>query len=85
MNSFRLNVDTIFVIDITGISIVNKKNYSQTFIAYPEAAVWAVLTEKYHMSKSIQMVMAILDKPESETISFIHNCLKEWKKLNILH
>lgn len=84
MNSFKPNKNILFAIDTKGTSVVNKNDGTTLFIEYPEAAVWNILIEHDNTEKSLQMLMAILEKNKTETKKFISQCLKRWKSLKII-
>jgi hypothetical protein len=84
MINFRLNNNIVYAIDVTGYSVVNKTDGSQTFISYPEAVIWGVLVEKRRISESMQMIQAILDKDREQTFSMVEEITQAWRNSGLI-
>jgi len=84
LKNFRLKRNILFVVDQNRIAAVNKETGSNLIIEYPEAAVWSVMVENHNASETKRMLMAVLNKSESETGKFIDQCLKKWKDADIM-
>lgn len=84
MKNFRLKRNILFVVDQNRIATINKKTGSNLIIEYPEAAVWSVMVENHNASDTKLMLMAVLNKSESETGKFIDQCLNKWKDADII-
>jgi hypothetical protein len=84
MFNFKIKPDVLFTIDLKGVAILNRLSGNHLFILYPEAAVWSVFIQNHDPSKSIEMLKAILTKSETETETFINNCLQNWRSSDII-
>jgi hypothetical protein len=84
MKEFKICEDVVCSIDLTGVSIINKREHTHLFIKYPEASIWLVLVENYDENKTINMLQAILQKSEKKTREFVDLCINNWKKSNLI-
>lgn len=84
MNKFQLHTEVCYTIDISGVSVLNKKTQKNTFITYPEAAVWLVLNQKYAQEISINLIGALLDDIEADSQQYMNNCISKWKDLGLV-
>jgi hypothetical protein len=82
--NFKLRNSILFAIDYKCISILNKDTGYHLTLNYPEAAVWAVLIENHKKIQTTLMLMSVLGKSKSDTISYIGECLIRWKDNQII-
>ena len=84
MNKFQLHAEVCYTIDYSGVSVLNKQTHKTIFISYPEAAVWLVLNQKYTQDKSINLIGAILDDIEEDSLKYVNSCISKWKDLGLV-
>jgi hypothetical protein len=85
MDNFEIKNDIFYAIDQKGVAVLNRKDNSHTFINYPEAAVWLVLSEKHETGRSFEMLRAILNSNETDTQAFIRQLMNKWRNLNLIY
>jgi hypothetical protein len=82
--NFKLRNNILFAVDYKCISILNKDTGYHLILNYHDAAVWAILIEKYNKLQTTQMLMSVLGKSKTDTIRYLGKCLKEWKEKEII-
>ena len=80
---FKTAKDTLYAVDLKGIAVSSQENIN-TFIHYPEAAVWLVLVQNYPEEKTLKMLASILGKDEINTGKFINKCLQSWREASMI-
>jgi hypothetical protein len=84
MDQFKINNYILFASDTKGVAVINNKDNTHYFFGYPEAAVWAVLSENHEELKSRQMLQSILGSNEEDALAFINSCIEKWRYLNLI-
>jgi hypothetical protein len=84
MLTFNLKQSTFFAIDTLGVSILNNEAKENSFIKYPEAAVWLVFIEGHSLKSAVQLLAPILGKTSSETKNMVIKCLEFWKDQSLI-
>ncbi len=78
MDKFEINSSVSYVIDTTGVSLLNNETGKSYFLEYPEAAVWLVFAEGHNSKKALQMLESILDRPAKEIGSMVKQNFNFW-------
>ena len=81
----KVNPNISWVIETKGILVIDKGNSVNTFMSYPKAAVWSVITKHGINPKSINILSAVTNMSADDTILFVDSCLREWKDQRFLN
>ncbi len=84
MNNFNINKDIQYVADLKGVAVLNTKENINTFMEYPEAAVWLVFIEGHKLKKTHKMLEAIIGANQAETMEYMNKCIDNWKNTGLI-
>lgn len=86
MNYKKVNVlpNISWVVEVKGILVIETDASMRIFLAYPEAAAWSILLKYGVSSPAIDILSAIINKPENTTKEFIEKSLFEWETTGLI-
>ena len=84
MRSIKPEKLILFATDLKGVAIADLENGTNSFIHYPEAAIWTVLMENRGIENSLLMLQAILGRNEHDSLLFIDQSLRNWERLKFI-
>lgn len=75
---YTISAHTQWVVERKGVVLIHALENRSTRLAYPEAAVWDLLTRDWTKREIISMltVIAAVDQSDAETL--LDGCLEQW-------
>jgi hypothetical protein len=81
--NYKLNPDFSYCVDVFDIKLINMKEHKQLTLKYPDAAVFALLINKYEPGKIINMISEIAHVTPKHAEGIINDTIDMLKENNV--